>query len=93
MSKKVLEFPSPRPWRLEGETIRDKDGGVVVSAINPANMPTRELIVRAVNERNTLRDLVYRLAHNIKHYHLTGGREYALIHEACKAIGRRMSDV
>ena len=42
------------PWRLEGEAIRDAEGGVVVSALNPANMETRALIVRAVNGREDL---------------------------------------
>ena len=41
---------SPRPWRLTGQTIRDAEGGVVMSAINPADMETRRLIVEAVNE-------------------------------------------
>jgi len=54
MSDERYEFPAPRPWRLEGEAIRDREGGVVMSAINPANMETRALIVRAVNERDTI---------------------------------------
>lgn len=54
MSDGRFEFPAPRPWRLEGEAIRDADGGVVVSALNPANMETRALIVRAVNGRDDL---------------------------------------
>ncbi len=54
MSDERFEFPAPRPWRLEGEAIRDADGGVVVSALNPANMETRALIVRAVNGRDDL---------------------------------------
>lgn len=45
----------PTPWRIEGQTIRDRDGYVVVSAINPCNMSTRRLIVEAVNERDTLK--------------------------------------
>lgn len=49
-----FEFPAPRPWHIEGETIRDRENGVVMSAINPANMETRFLIVRAVNERDTI---------------------------------------
>jgi len=49
-----FEFQAPRPWHIEGETIRDREGGVVMSAINPANMETRSLIVRAVNERDTI---------------------------------------
>ena len=49
-----FEFPAPRPWHIEGETIRDRENGVVMSAINPANMETRSLIVRAVNERDTI---------------------------------------
>ena len=39
----------PRPWRLDGATIRDAEGGVVVSALNPAGMGARRLIVKAVN--------------------------------------------
>ena len=54
MSDGRFEFPAPRPWRLEGEAIRDAEGGVVVSALNPANMETRALIVRAVNGRDDL---------------------------------------
>ncbi len=45
----------PTPWRIEGETIRDRDGGVVVSAINPCGMSTRRLIVDAVNEHYELK--------------------------------------
>jgi hypothetical protein len=40
---------SPRTWRIEGHTIWDADGGCVVSALNPCDMPTRRLIVDAVN--------------------------------------------
>ena len=39
----------PTPWRLEGETIRDANGDVVISALNPCGMATRLLIVKAVN--------------------------------------------
>ncbi len=39
----------PTPWRIEGQTIRDANGYVVVSAINPCNMATRREIVAAVN--------------------------------------------
>lgn len=46
---------NPTPWRIEGDTIRDASGGVVVSALNPCNMSTRRLIVDAVNERDTLK--------------------------------------
>ena len=45
----------PTPWHIEGQTIRDANGYVVVSAINPCNMSTRRLIVEAVNERDTLK--------------------------------------
>lgn len=41
---------SPTPWRLDGRTIRDAEGDVVVSTFSPANMETRRLIVEAVNE-------------------------------------------
>ena len=44
-----LDIPAPRPWRLEGQAIRDADGACVVSALHPANMATRRLIVEAVN--------------------------------------------
>lgn len=44
-----LDIPTPRPWRLEGQAIWDADGVCVVSALNPANMATRRLIVEAVN--------------------------------------------
>jgi len=39
----------PTPWHLQGYTIRDAEGGVVVSAIAPCNMATRRQIVDAVN--------------------------------------------
>ena len=45
----------PTPWRIEGDTIRDAAGGVVVSAINPCGMSTRRLIVDAVNEHDALK--------------------------------------
>lgn len=40
---------NPTPWHIDGETIRDRDGGVVVSAINPCGVHTRRMIVKAVN--------------------------------------------
>lgn len=43
----------PIPWELVGQTIRDANGGVVVSAINPCDMGTRKMIVAAVNEFET----------------------------------------
>lgn len=52
------EESSPRPWRVEGNTIWDAEGGVVVSALNPCDRATRRLIVDAVNERDCLRDIV-----------------------------------
>ena len=45
----------PTPWRIEGDTIRDAAGGVVVSALNPCNMSTRRKIVDAVNEHDALK--------------------------------------
>ena len=41
---------NPTPWRMDGETIRDADGHVVISALNPCGMATRRRIVRAVND-------------------------------------------
>ena len=61
-----LDIPAPRPWRLEVQAIRDADGACVVSALNPANMATRRLIVEAVNKRDRLRELVCRLAEYIR---------------------------
>ena len=46
---KTFDFPAPRPWRIVGKAIRDRNGDVVMSALNPANMETRKLIVDAVN--------------------------------------------
>lgn len=40
---------NPTPWELVGQTIRDANGDVVVSAINPCDMETRKMIVAAVN--------------------------------------------
>ena len=42
---------NPTPWELVGQTIRDANGDVVVSAINPCGMETRKMIVAAVNTR------------------------------------------
>ena len=48
-SAKRRDAISPTPWRIDGQTIRDADGVVVMSALNPASMATRRLIVEAVN--------------------------------------------
>ena len=45
----------PTPWRIEGDTIRDAAGGVVVSALNTCTMSTRRKIVDAVNEHDALK--------------------------------------
>ena len=55
-SAKRRDAISPTPWRIDGQTIRDADGVVVMSALNPASMATRRLIVEAVNERDRLRN-------------------------------------
>lgn len=47
---------SPRPWLLDGDTIRDANGCVVVSALNPCGRETRRLIVAAVNDEVSWRD-------------------------------------
>lgn len=52
---------SPLPWRIDGQCIRDADGLVVVSAINPCGMAARLRIVEAVNERDRLRDIVLQM--------------------------------
>ena len=51
------EESSPRPWRVEGNTIWDAEGGVVVSALNPCDRATRRLIVDAVNQINNARGI------------------------------------
>ena len=55
-TKETLDIPAPRPWSIDGQTIRDREGVVVMSALNPASMATRRLIVEAVNERDRLRN-------------------------------------
>ena len=66
---------SPRPWRVEdSDTIRDAEGCVVVSALNPCNRATRRLIVAAVNERDRLRDIVRTFAEVT--YSLVANYEY-----------------
>ena len=52
MSEKTFDFPAPRPWRIDGQAIRDREGGVVMSALNPASMETRKLIVLSVNGKS-----------------------------------------
>ena len=44
---------NPTPWHIENGTIRDANGGIVVSTTSPCNMNTRRLIVRAVNKLAT----------------------------------------
>lgn len=44
----------PTPWELVGQTIRDANGDVVVSAINPCDMKTRKMIVASVNTLSTM---------------------------------------
>lgn len=44
----------PTPWYIEGQAIRDANGCVIVSAINPCDMATRRRIVDAVNELELL---------------------------------------
>lgn len=46
----------PTPWELVGHTIRDANGGVVVSAINPCGMGTRKMIVAAANVLPTMNE-------------------------------------
>lgn len=46
---------SPLPWRIDGQCIRDADGLVVISAINPCGMAARLRIVEAVNAHAALK--------------------------------------
>ena len=77
---------SPTPWRLTGQTIRDAEGGVVMSAINPADMETRRLIVAAVNERDRLRDIMRGLVAILETITLED-HEIELLDEAREALG------
>lgn len=54
----MKRMENPTPWYIDGQTIRDAEGYVVVSAINPCGMATRRRIVEAVNEIFTLADEV-----------------------------------
>lgn len=47
---------NPPPWKLDGDTIRDASGGVVISAINPCNTAVRKMIVESVNTLAALKD-------------------------------------
>jgi hypothetical protein len=84
---------SLRPWRVEGNTIWDAEGGVVVSALNPCDRATRRLIVDAVNERDRLCDLVRRLVDSLQGIMDAadgkgeGVLDEALLREARAAIG------
>ena len=82
-----FEFPAPRPWRLEGETIRDREGVVVMSALNPANMEMRRLIVEAVNERDRLRDLVRRMIPSVEAVFEDAKRTGAAVNGLCALRG------
>ena len=48
-TKKAARTAARTPWRIDGQAIRDAEGRVVVSAINPATMAEKRLIVEAVN--------------------------------------------
>lgn len=37
------------PLHIDGATVRDAEGRVIISALNPCNMTERRQIVRAVN--------------------------------------------
>ena len=89
-SAKRRDAISPTPWRLHGQTIRDAEGVVVMSALNPADMTTRRLIVEAVNERDRLRDLVGRLTQRLQMARLMGfglPERDGLLDEAREALG------
>ena len=47
---------NPPPWKLDGDTIRDASGGVVISAINPCNTAVRKMIVESVNAMAALKE-------------------------------------
>lgn len=37
------------PLQIDGATVRDAEGRVIISALNPCNMAERRQIVKAVN--------------------------------------------
>lgn len=47
---------NPPPWKLDGDTIRDVNGDVVISAINPCNTAVRKMIVESVNTMAALKE-------------------------------------
>lgn len=52
---------SPRPWREDNYCIYDADGKIVAGISSTTDNADAALIVDAVNERDRLRDLVWRL--------------------------------
>ena len=47
---------NPPPWKLDGDVIRDVNGDVVISAINPCNTAVRKMIVESVNAMAALKE-------------------------------------
>ena len=47
---------NPPPWKLDGDTIRDVNGNVVISSINPCNTAVRKMIVESVNAMAALKE-------------------------------------
>lgn len=47
---------NPPPWKLDGDTIRDVNGDVVISSINPCNTAVRKMIVESVNTLAALKE-------------------------------------
>jgi hypothetical protein len=86
----------PTPWtiedgdngkrgkaRAEWAYILDARGVYVVDGMDCA---TAREIAEAVNGRAALRDLVRRLADNLRRYHINGERDTALLKEAREAL-------
>lgn len=87
----------PTPWtiedgdngkhgkaRLEWANILDAHGVYVDNGIDRA---TAREIAEAANGRAALRDMVRRLADNLRRYHINGERDNALLNEAREVLG------
>lgn len=93
-----MSAKNPTPWSIEDDAIRDKRGkarlewaniidarGVYVA--EDLERATAREIAEAVNGREALRDLVRRLADNLRRYHINGERDTALLNEARAVLG------
>jgi hypothetical protein len=71
-------------WFHEWGNILDDNGIFIVDGMDLA---TAREIAEAVNGRAVLRDMVRRLADNLRRYHINGDRDTALLKEAREVLG------